>query len=103
MARWWSYLWGCITFGSSANSIPLGSVLEKAGGDEFKDEVKKLSESHGPLELGTGTSGHPAVVIQSFLLPFRNTALHGIRFSKRTHILKWNLFGTGNVRPVCRI
>lgn len=30
-----------------------GSVLEKAGGDEFKDEVKKLSESHGPLELGT--------------------------------------------------
>ncbi len=31
-----------------------GSVLEKAGGDEFKEEVKKLSESHGPLELTTG-------------------------------------------------
>jgi len=29
-------------------------VLEKAGGAEFKDEVKKLSESHGPLELATG-------------------------------------------------
>ena len=31
-----------------------GSVLEKAGGKEFKDEVKKLSESHGPLELASG-------------------------------------------------
>ena len=31
-----------------------GSVLEKAGGDEFKEEVKKLSESHGPLELAAG-------------------------------------------------
>ena len=31
-----------------------GSVLEKAGGDEFKEEVKKLSESHGQLELATG-------------------------------------------------
>ena len=31
-----------------------GSALEKAGGSEFKEEVKKLSESHGPLELATG-------------------------------------------------
>ena len=31
-----------------------GSVLEKAGGDEFKEEVKKLSEAHGSLELATG-------------------------------------------------
>ncbi|XP_068706463.1 core histone macro-H2A.1-like isoform X1 [Montipora foliosa] len=31
----------------------VGSVLEKTGGDDFKDEVKKLSESHGPLELAT--------------------------------------------------
>ncbi|XP_074607232.1 core histone macro-H2A.1-like [Acropora palmata] len=31
----------------------VGSALEKAGGDEFKEEVKKLSESHGPLELAT--------------------------------------------------
>ncbi|KAL9961381.1 hypothetical protein ACROYT_G030305 [Oculina patagonica] len=31
----------------------VGSVLEKAGGEEFKEEVKKLSESHGPLELTT--------------------------------------------------
>ncbi|CAH3182396.1 unnamed protein product [Porites evermanni] len=31
----------------------VGSVLEKAGGKEFKDEVKKLSESHGPLELAS--------------------------------------------------
>ena len=31
-----------------------GSVLEKAGGDEFKEEVKKLSESHGTLELAAG-------------------------------------------------
>ena len=31
-----------------------GSVLEKAGGDEFKEEVKKLSESHGSLELAAG-------------------------------------------------
>ncbi|XP_044169278.1 LOW QUALITY PROTEIN: core histone macro-H2A.1-like [Acropora millepora] len=29
----------------------VGSALEKAGGDEFKEEVKKLSESRGPLEL----------------------------------------------------
>ena len=29
-------------------------MLEKTGGDDFKDEVKKLSESHGPLELATG-------------------------------------------------
>ena len=35
------------------SSFP-GSVLEKAGGKEFKDEVKKLSESHGPLELASG-------------------------------------------------
>lgn len=31
----------------------VGSALEKAGGDEFKEEVKKLSESHGPLELAS--------------------------------------------------
>ena len=31
-----------------------GSALEKAGGKEFRDEVKKLSESHGPLELASG-------------------------------------------------
>lgn len=31
-----------------------GSVLEKAGGDDFKEEVKKLSEAHGSLELATG-------------------------------------------------
>lgn len=31
----------------------VGSALEKAGGDEFKEEIKKLSESHGPLELAT--------------------------------------------------
>ena len=32
----------------------LGTSLEKAGGEEFKEEVKKLSESHGPLELACG-------------------------------------------------
>lgn len=37
-----------------ALSFPVGSALEKAGGDEFKEEVKKLSESHGPLELAAG-------------------------------------------------
>ena len=31
-----------------------GSILEKAGGSEFKEEVKKLSESNGPLELTEG-------------------------------------------------
>ncbi|KAJ7383676.1 Core histone macro-H2A.1, partial [Desmophyllum pertusum] len=38
----------------------VGSVLEKAGGDDFKDEVKKLSESHGPLELAAAAicDGH---------------------------------------------
>ncbi|XP_020628479.1 core histone macro-H2A.1-like isoform X2 [Orbicella faveolata] len=38
----------------------VGSVLEKAGGDEFKEEVKKLSESHGQLELATAAicDGH---------------------------------------------
>ena len=37
-----------------ALSFPVGSALEKAGGDEFKEEVKKLSESRGPLELAKG-------------------------------------------------
>lgn len=38
----------------------VGSALEKAGGSEFKEEVKKLSESHGPLELATAAicDGH---------------------------------------------
>lgn len=38
----------------------VGSVLEKAGGNEFKAEVKKLSESHGALELATAaiSDGH---------------------------------------------
>lgn len=38
----------------------VGSALEKAGGSEFKEEVKKLSESHGPLEPTTAAicNGH---------------------------------------------
>ena len=42
-----------VKFTTLVFSFP-GSVLEKAGGKEFKDEVKKLSESHGPLELASG-------------------------------------------------
>lgn len=44
-----------VKFTSLVFSFP-GSVLEKAGGREFKDEVKKLSESHGPLELASGNN-----------------------------------------------
>jgi len=44
----------CMMFNFLVFSCFKGSALEKAGGDEFKEEVKKLSESHGPLELATG-------------------------------------------------
>lgn len=48
MGSYWQYEISCFYF-----YFP-GAALEKAGGGEFKDEVKKLSESHGPLELATG-------------------------------------------------
>ena len=32
----------------------LGAALQKAGGEEFKEEVKKLASSHGNLETASG-------------------------------------------------